>query len=977
MTITSGALTALWLQLSPPFSANMTLSGAVRFDRKQWENQELELQQCRMDLISIHDANTQLQQQQQQQQHPSCPVEIVALASSAICSRGPDMIKYRIRRRYTQILPGEDERLLSSGRFKFGGCMDFLRNQEKVRTNMEKLWTTALSMELTGIELLLGRKYTAAETTTHRSIVRDATLAPSWKVSPWGAAGQSEGVVGIKMNKSERENNADNSRADPLDGTQLRNSLTQPQFIASYVAIWRIMIGSFVHLNVHPARDRRRDYDATMPRRDYARRSGNWLGLHPDYRARAVEQAEIEWLMFVQKGDGDMSEKQFQQFLLSLCELNVHRRTEDECGRLLSIVDQCWKVLLRETHAVSFRQFPSRLVYEPRDTVSALEHITNDGLVVLDSQTSRVQQGGGASSNSSSVGGGVVGTSASTSTSTSTSTREKLGGREKHNSKEFHRGGGKQAAMLRAAASISNDKYFQPECNRFTFGRRTPMTPVPEDRSKTPGPGTYSPWSSYPFQEPFGTSQNLLGFPFEKSLGRVESPRTREREKREERRKKEQEEARRQVEKTRSGRGRTSSSSSSSRTTTTTTSSGGVRGSVDNGGGGRRRSIEMQQVDAAAMQQRLASMVTGTTLREKSRQKSGGQRLGRTPSANARARKEREEQEDARARRVRKASAPLTSSEYEKRLQNMQMLGATNAARWSVSPHARISSLLDGDVRGGAPTSRRMRNTKNSMPTMCHPQRYGGTGTSSSSRGEGRGRRGGRRRLSPPTTMRSSREGKEERKERKEERKYDDEKLWSDDDDDVEDEDEEDEILYDENMTEEEEEEEGKREEKEEHNNMYSNRLQFGRSPSAPRSNAIVDDAMNILYSERCREMNGEMDGEMGHQSDDVVLFVEGEGGKVSKDIWWKQQRSSAKAMMQAFSNREDMSMYNRQTDPHSNRTAKELRSCRLSEDDTSWAREVGKINSAPRVQGGLEQVLIKRAARRRAQQERLSQYYD
>ena len=221
-----------------------------------------------------------------------------------------------------------------------------------------------------------------------------------------------------------------------------------------------------------------------------------------------------------------------------------------------------------------------------------------------------------------------------------------------------------------------------------------------------------------------------------------------------------------------------------------------------------------------------------------------------------------------------------------------------------------------------------------------------------------------------------------------EERKYDDEKLWSDDDDDVvvededEDEDEEDEILYDENMTEEEEdeeeeEEEDAEEEKKEHKNMYSNRLQFGLSPSAPRSNAIVDDAMNILYSERCREMDGEMDGEMGHQSDDVVLFVEGEGGKVSKDVWWKQQRSSAKAMMQAFSNREDMSMYNRQTDPHSNRTAKELRSCRLSEDDTSWAREVGKINSAPRVQGGLEQVLIKRAARRREQQERLSQYYD
>ena len=166
--------------------------------------------------------------------------------------------------------------------------------------------------------------------------------------------------------------------------------------------------------------------------------------------------------------------------------------------------------------------------------------------------------------------------------------------------------------------------------------------------------------------------------------------------------------------------------------------------------------------------------------------------------------------------------------------------------------------------------------------------------------------------------------------------------------------------------------------------------MQFGPSPSAAQSNEIVDDAMNILYPERmCGEMGGKkknspVNREVGgvrrtdqqQKSGGVVLFVEGEGGRVPRDIYWKQQRSSAIAMAQAFSNRKDMSMHGRSCDPHTDRDARELRSCRLSEDVSLWEREVGKMNSAPRVQGGLEQVLIKRAYRRREQKERLSQYY-
>ena len=142
----------------------------------------------------------------------------------------------------------------------------------------------------------------------------------------------------------------------------------------------------------------------------------------------------------------------------------------------------------------------------------------------------------------------------------------------------------------------------------------------------------------------------------------------------------------------------------------------------------------------------------------------------------------------------------------------------------------------------------------------------------------------------------------------------------------------------------------------------------FGKPNVMTKSNPIVDDAMNILYAEKRMEQSS-MSG--GEQSDEevIVLFEEKENGKED----WLQQRSSAHAMISSFAMRNDMSLFGRAADPHTDRKTEELKSCRL-DGESSWTTELEKTNRA-RVKGGLEQVLIKRAARRRVKRERLRKY--
>ena len=112
----------------------------------------------------------------------------------------------------------------------------------------------------------------------------------------------------------------------------------------------------------------------------------------------------------------------------------------------------------------------------------------------------------------------------------------------------------------------------------------------------------------------------------------------------------------------------------------------------------------------------------------------------------------------------------------------------------------------------------------------------------------------------------------------------------------------------------------------------------------------IVDDAMNILY-----------------QGDTMSTPFQ------SQPQNWNNQKSSAKAMVQAFAARNDMALFARASDPHTDREHSDLTSCRLNDGECTWENEVEKVKTAPRVQGCLEMVLIERSQRKAIQRKRYS----
>ena len=110
--------------------------------------------------------------------------------------------------------------------------------------------------------------------------------------------------------------------------------------------------------------------------------------MHPDYRARAIEQAQADWNLFA-KHSTFMRKEEFLRWNISICELNIHRRTKDDVIHFFSVLENCWKAMFKASHAVSFRIFPASLLYEPRATSAALEHMSNDGYVVAPRNPSR------------------------------------------------------------------------------------------------------------------------------------------------------------------------------------------------------------------------------------------------------------------------------------------------------------------------------------------------------------------------------------------------------------------------------------------------------------------------------------------------------------------------------------------------------------------------------------------------------------
>ena len=950
--ITTGCLTSMWLHLQPPFSANITLSGAIRFDRKYWENMEVELHNSRIDVCASTlpiDLNRKT---------TKCPVEIVSLIE-ADQSNSQDLVKYRIRRRYTQLIPGEPEAALLVSRLTFGNAMTTLSNDSFVSSTLQLLWKTTKQMKPKTMALLLGKSFSDNTTGTNNKIIknsksskRDFKSVQSWQMqmSPWqgedGAVDprKTESPLPSPLSKTSMTQSISEASLSSQIGAQTASQqLTKDEFTAVYVALWRVLVGTFIHLDVHPATDRKRKYDATVPRREQSKRAGHWLGLHPDYRTRAIEQAHTDWNIFA-RSNTFMRSGEFEMFLMSVCELNVHRRTKDDVAHFFTVLERCLNAMFKASHAVSHRIFPATLLYEPRATSSALEHMTNDGFVVVPPRAS--SRNSNCRNNVGDINileDGITGNSILSNTprdkelfnseaGNSHDVRKARKGFLK--SSRFRRGGGRNEAQQRAAASLSNDGYLKPECHRYTIGRRTPMTPMPEDRSITPGPGSYSPWSSYPFAGPFGAHGETTGFPFEKSLGRVDSPRTRHREK---------EIARR-------------------------------RDVASKNGPMNRKANDIRKARLADMltrkknndyQERMNSLaINSANLNIVSKS------LYNTEELSDR----REWKSHWKARKIFHSlvmgagATPLSAKEYEMRMKKMCVLGAPESqSKWSVVPQKRSEQMLR---QGRQFINRQHRRSKESMSTMCHPGRYNNSTSSPSSRSYHNNRRRRRQKQQPQQSQQSQQLQQLQQSQQFRRGTAADQMLpqernsgtffeqhgdggWNDEDD------EDDEIIYHEDML---------KGDKDSSGDGSTDVICFGTAPKVAPSNTIVDDALNVLYEERRVESGGDQ------PDDELTLFVEKDGGGVPKDIFWQQQRTSAHAIMQSFANSHDMSAFGRSCDPHTDRATNELKSTRL-DGEMAWISESHKLRTAPRVQGGLEQVLIKRAARRRGENVRLKQY--
>ena len=158
-------------------------------------------------------------------------------------------------------------------------------------------------------------------------------------------------------------------------GSSAINEMPRHQFLACYVATWRILIGTLIHLDVVPARNQRnwsyKQRNMTIPRRQMSKRSGNWLGLHKDYRSRAVDQSLCEFSMFA-RGSHSIKKSEFNNFFGAIFEMNCINRTAKDFLSFLQTIELGWKEMFKASHTVSYRLYPSKLLHDPHTVGAAL-----------------------------------------------------------------------------------------------------------------------------------------------------------------------------------------------------------------------------------------------------------------------------------------------------------------------------------------------------------------------------------------------------------------------------------------------------------------------------------------------------------------------------------------------------------------------------------------------------------------------------
>lgn len=398
MAYTTGFLSSLWVQLQPPFAADVTLSGSIRLERAKWEFMEQELIQG---TIKVNQAVDPIHLNLKDQ----CPIEIVQLVTGDRKDNAQDIVKYRVRRVFSALNPGETPDSLLRGRLTYGKSIaPICVGNGAISIAMARLWKLAKQINSGLQDTLLGSTKAAIakyqmEPSHNRNNRNNRTnrndrnnhnndptgnlnppvvpLSKDSQVSAWGE-GENSMLRGKRMTTPQNSGNTSSKHGLPSPfqpGSNAINEMPRHQFLACYVATWRILIGTLIHVDVVPARNQRnwsyKQRNTTIPRREMSKRSGNWLGLHKDYRSRAVGQSLCEFSMFA-RGSHSITTSEFNNFLGAIFEMNCINRTGKDFLSFLQIIEQGWKEMFKASHTVSYRLYPSKLLYDPHTVGAAL-----------------------------------------------------------------------------------------------------------------------------------------------------------------------------------------------------------------------------------------------------------------------------------------------------------------------------------------------------------------------------------------------------------------------------------------------------------------------------------------------------------------------------------------------------------------------------------------------------------------------------
>ena len=522
---------------------------------------------------------------------PPCSIEIVQLIEADTCDvieseYGNGLVKYRIRRNH--MVQGQDEDM-TVARMTFAGAMSSLISDANVSQALLRLWETVSHMLKSNRKTMssfLGydskifdlEKCVTPQLNHMQKVASEKDSRKGWQVSPWqgdrlnekntSTALNSEGQhfleernfhVELKQRSSRGRMAAKAAIAalvDEKDNTP--STIHRDEFIAAYVCMWRILVGAHIHLgvlsqkrnsNLNGSNDQEKPQSGSssdfnpiiqdsprttsreskrIPGKRPNRDSGNWFGLHSEYRLHAKSAASVDFQIFARHPHQSISKECFYNCMIAMAELWIPRRSAEHAAAFLHTLNtSIIKFLKSPSHGISFRSFPGPLVFESSTMKNALKIVNNLGFPISfynelpnKNRKKESQISNGADHDARGWREGVIGKNSGNSTgrlSRLRSNRRLSYYKQVDSSLQIPGRNGK------TKRPPSPDQYLRHKGSKFSFGRRTPIT-VMDDPKERPGPGKYSPWSPYPFSDPFGAPRSTQGFSFEASSGRESTP---------------------------------------------------------------------------------------------------------------------------------------------------------------------------------------------------------------------------------------------------------------------------------------------------------------------------------------------------------------------------------------------------------------------------------------------------------------------